>query len=504
MAVKTVTSEKEAACQELKKAIGARKVRDDEITLVTHGRINHGFDPMLPYQKPSMVVFPETREDVVETLRIANKYKISVNPVGTAQMFLPTAEGDIILDQRRRDRIIEINTDSGYAILEPGVCHDKLISALRGTGYKCEVGTMTGSATVLAGGLGRGSKSFSNRHFTSILDLEVVLPDGTIFNTGSMMYDGVGPHLRYGPHPELAGLYMMSGGMFGVITKFAVRLHPINELSRVHIAGFSNFSDAVDYVKDVVNHNIPEHCIIWNWHMYQTWPLDPEGMETVMPEILKTDIRKPPEGTPYSMVTSFLSGYEEQVEFYENMCAKIAQKYHGRAYPQEEVEKRWPQTMAGLRQQYEDYSYREGTHWSRGRWSGFVLWAEPKDIKEIEKMCVKEFAELGPRARPINNYAHPFDYGRTFLFRYAGFPETDDTEIREKIFKKSMELVDVALKKYHAVPLGGGVYTEGVKAYLGVLGRIKRALDPNDILNRAATVNTIQEGRSTFQTGPQQ
>jgi FAD/FMN-containing dehydrogenase len=493
MVIKTVSSEKEAACQDLKKAIGSEKVKDDEITLVTHGRINHGFDPSMPYQKPSMVVFPESKEDVIETLRIANKYKISVNPVGTAQMGIPTAEGDIILDQRRRDKIIEINTDSGYAILEPGVTHDQLTSTLRGTGYKCEVGTMTGSATVLAGGLGRGSKSFSNRFLSSILDLEVVLPDGTIFNTGSMMYPGVGPHLRYAGYPDLAGLYTGAAGTLGVITKLAVRLHPVNEVSKVHIAGFSNFSDAVDYVKDVVNHNIPEHCIIWNWHMYHTWPLDAEGMKTVMPEILKMDILKPPEGTPYSMVTSFLSGYEEQVEFYEKLCAKIAEKYHGRAYPQEEVEKRWPQTMAGLRQQYEEYSYREGTHWSRGRWSGFVVFAEPKDIKEVEKLCAKEFSELGPRARPINNYAHPFDYGRTFLFRYAGFPETDDAETRQKIAKKNSEICKEALKRYRAIPIAGTGEMPGEKAYLSVLSRIKKALDPNNILNRAAGTRMYKE-----------
>jgi FAD/FMN-containing dehydrogenase len=492
---KTISTEKKAACQELREAIGAEKVRDDEITLVTHGRINHGFDPSMPFQKPSMVVFPKTREDVIETLKIANKYKISVNPVGTAQMGIPTAEGDIILDQRHRDKIIEINSDSGYAVLEPGVTHDKLTSALRGTGFKCEVGTMTGSATVLAGGLTRGSKSFSNRYLSSILDLEVILPDGTIFNTGSSMFDGVGPHLRYGPYADLAGLFTGTNGTLGVITKFAVRIHPVNEVSRVNMAGFSNFSDAVDYVKDLVNHNIPEHCVIWNWHMYQTWPLDSEGMKTIMPEILKTDIRKPPEGTPYSMVTSFLSGYEEQVEFYEKICAKIAQKYHGRAYPREEVEKRWPQTMAGLKQQYEDYSYREGTHWSRGRWSGFVVFAEPKDIKEVEKLAVKEFAELGPRARPINNYSHPFDFGRTFLFRYAGFPETDDIETRMKIGRKTMEICALALKKYRAVPIRGTGESEGEKAYLDVLGRIKKALDPNNILNRAAGAGLYKEGR---------
>ena len=60
-----------AACQEFKKAIGAEKVRDDEVILLTNGGINHGFDPMMPFQKNSMVDFLKTTEDLVETLKIA-------------------------------------------------------------------------------------------------------------------------------------------------------------------------------------------------------------------------------------------------------------------------------------------------------------------------------------------------------------------------------------------------------------------------------------------------
>ena len=126
---------------------------------------------------------------------------------------------------------------------------------------------------------------------------------------------------------------------------------------------------------------------------------------------------------------------------------------------------------------------------------GFLRKVNPEDIKEVEKLSIKSFAELGPRARPINNYSHPFDFGRTFLFRFAGFPETGDTEMREKIFRKSMELCAEAMKKYRAVPLSGmGVEDmEGVKAHLNVLGRIKKALDPNNILNRAVGDRLFKE-----------
>ena len=472
-----------AVCRELKEAVGAEKVRDDEITLVTYGRIRHGFDEMWPFRKPAMVVFPESREDVVEILKIANRHKFPVTSVGTAAIFLGTTEGGIIIDQRRRDRVLEINSDSGYAVIEPGVSFDKLTAALRGTGFKCSVGTMPGPGTVLGQALSRGSQSFTTRYLNVILDLEVVLPDGTVFSTGSSHFAGVGSHLRYGPYPDLAGLYTCAYGAMGVITKAAVRIHPVNEAYRVNLAGFDNYADSIDYVKELTNHNIPEHSIIWNWHMYVTWPLETGDMKTVMPGILESNFREPPEGIPYNIVSTFFSGYPEQVELYEKICARVAKKYHGRVLSEEEVEKHFPATGAGFRQQYEDFHYRESVHWSKGRFAGWYVFAEPKDMKEIEKYAAGEFAKFGKAINPVNYYSHPFDYGRSILLRISGFPDPADIELRQKIAARFEEMYETAMKRYRAVPIRP-LGSEKAGTYMQVLASIKKALDPNNILNR--------------------
>jgi FAD/FMN-containing dehydrogenase len=485
MANEPVSTEREAACQELRKAIGAGKVRDDEITRVTYARVRQGFDQMWPFRKPCFVVFPETREDVVETLMIANRYKIPLTSVGTASIMLGTTEDGIIMDQRRRDRILEINADSGYAVIEPGVSFDKLTGALRGTGFKCSVGTMPGPGTILGQALGRGSQSFTTRYLSVILDLEVVLPNGTVFSTGSSHFDGVGSHLRYGPYPDLAGLYTCGYGAMGVITKAAIRIHPVNEASRIHFAGFDNYSDALDFVKDLVDHNIPEHTFIWNWHMYLTWPLAPSDMKTVMPQILHSDILNPPEGTPFNMVSTLLSGYKEQVAVYEKLCAKVAIKHHGRVLSDEEMEERFPATMAGFSQQYGDFQYRESVHWSKGRFVGWYVFAEPKDMKEIEKFALNEFAKFGKAINPVNYYSHPFDFGRSVLMRISGFPDPSDTELRGEIVQKFNEMYSTALKKYRAVPIRP-IGSKYAGTYMDVLRSIKKALDPNNILNRDA------------------
>jgi FAD/FMN-containing dehydrogenase len=129
------------------------------------------------------------------------------------------------------------------------------------------------------------------------------------------------------------------------------------------------------------------------------------------------------------------------------------------------------------------YSYRESVHWSHGRFAGWYVFAEPKDMKEIEKFAVNEFAKFGKEINPVNYYSHPFDYGRSFLLRIAGFTDPKDIELRKKISKKFEEMYDVALKRYRAVPIRP-IGSERAGTYMHVLASIKKALDPNNILNR--------------------
>ena len=116
-------------------------------------------------------------------------------------------------------RIVEINTDSGYAVVEAGINFDKLTTALREKGFRCSIPTAPGGSAVVGNYLSRPTGSLCNRHLDLIVDLEVVLPDGTVFNTGSSQFPHAGSHMRYGPHPDLAGLFTCAYGTMGVVTK---------------------------------------------------------------------------------------------------------------------------------------------------------------------------------------------------------------------------------------------------------------------------------------------
>ncbi|MFH1647899.1 MAG: FAD-binding oxidoreductase [Chloroflexota bacterium] len=484
ISVKKTAKEKKTFAGELREAIGADKVKTDDIVLVTYAS---DVSPV-PARKPGYVVLPENKADVVATLKLANKYDIPVTVmaggVSVAGYSIPS-EGGIVMDLHRMDKIIEINTDSGYAVVEPGVSFDKLTAALREKGFRTLIPTAPGSSSPLGNFLGRPSNSLCNRHLDAIVDLEVVLPDGTEFCTGSSHFPHAGSSLRYGPYADLAGLYTCGYGTMGIITRAAVRIYPINEANRVNVAAFDTFSDAVDFIKDIINNNIPEHCIIWNWQLFETFAVDTSRPGAVIPDMLKADPRKAPEGIPYCIVTTFLSGYEEMMVASEKVCARVAKKYHGKTLSEKEIQELIPIPMAGWHELYANYHQIEPTFFGLGKYMVWIMFAEPKDVKEMEKYAVAELAELG--VAPVCYYSQPFDFGRSIFFRIFAFPDPRDQPLIDKVGAKFNEMFEVAMERYGAIPMRHKKQFSCIDqtgGFYDVLKRIKKALDPNNILNR--------------------
>jgi len=232
-----------SVCQELRDKIGVDKVKDDEAILVTYAC---DYSPAL-FSKPGLVILPESSQDVRDVLMLANRERIPVTVmsagVNIGGLTVPS-EGGIVLDFRNMDRILEINTDANYAVIEPGVTFDRFTSALSEKEFRCHVPTAPGGATPLGNSLLNPSGSLSNRHLDSIIDLEVVIPDGTILNTGSAAFPSPAskPNRRYGPFSDVAGLFCCAYGTLGVITKASVRIYPINESTRVNLTAFDDYA----------------------------------------------------------------------------------------------------------------------------------------------------------------------------------------------------------------------------------------------------------------------
>lgn len=480
---------RDVVLDEICRKIGDKKVKNDEAVLASYG-----FDSSVtPFQKPSMVVLPENTEDVREVLMVANREKIPVTVmaggVNIGGMCVPS-EGGIVLDFRKMNRILQINTDSGYAVIEPGVIFDRFTAALKRVGFKCHVPTAPGGATPLGNYLLQPSGSLANRHLDSIIDLEVVLPDGLVFNTGSSAFPSDTPkyYRRYGPFPDVAGLLTCGFGTLGVITKASVRIYPVNESARVHLSAFDDYRSAEKFIQDIIGANIPEHCIIWNWQFYRSYDISFEDINHpyTPPELYK-DPLDAPEGLPYNIVTTLMSGYKKVMDIAEETCDEVAAKYGGRPFQWGDLEQIAPGAARSWKEFYLDHHQPRMEHnkkYGLGRYAAWIAVAEPNDIIEIEKYAVEEMRKIG--VAPVMYYSQPFDFGRCMFFRMFSFYDPKDKELLNKVKDTYTRMYQTVMKKYGASPERYRRDPSMIRQlgnYYTFLKRIKEAIDPKNILN---------------------
>lgn len=474
-------------CDQLEAVVGKGNVSQDPVVLASYA-----FDSSpVPPAFPDFVVLPHNHEQVQEIIKIANGLKIPIIPisggVNVGGVCSPT-QGGIILDLRWMDKILEINTDAGYAVIEPGVTFDQLTASLRQVGFRCHVPTAPGGATPLGNYLSKPSGSLSNRHLDSILGLEVVLPKGELVRTGSSAFPTSGWHMRYGPYPDLTGLFLCAYGTLGVITKAAINIYPLSEDQRMPLVSFKKFPSSVAFVKDIVRTGLAEHCIIWNWHFYRTYDIvyNANELPQVPPELFM-DPREAPDNLPYNIVTSNMSGYSADLDGHEKLVQEVAEKHGGETLTLEKCKESFPGISRSWSQFYLEHRQPKMEHnkkYGLGRYLPWIVQGEPEIISKLEKEALGQVAEMG--IKPICYYSQPFDYGRAFFFRMFSFVDSGDQKLIEAISTKYKSMYDWALQKYGATPFRhrrDPFVLPRLGGYYELLKALKKEIDPNNIMN---------------------
>src|SRR3954463_9032705 len=87
------------------------------------------------------IVRPGCRTEVQECMRIANRWKVPVYPISSGKNWgygsrVPAADGCVLLDLGRMNRIVDFNEDLGYVTVEPGVTQAQLYQFLQQQGSR--------------------------------------------------------------------------------------------------------------------------------------------------------------------------------------------------------------------------------------------------------------------------------------------------------------------------------------------------------------------------------
>ena len=180
------------------------------------------------------VLMPGCTEEVQAIVRLCNKYKIKFKASSTFWSSMGNISDDnaVQLDMRRMNRIIKIDKDNRYAIIEPYVIGATLQAEAMKLGLNtCIVGAGA-SCSILAGASswagGGPTGVFMGAQAESMMALEWVLPNGELYKTGALGSD-IGWFCGEGPGPSMRALFrggLGTTGTMGVCTKMAFRLSP--------------------------------------------------------------------------------------------------------------------------------------------------------------------------------------------------------------------------------------------------------------------------------------
>jgi FAD/FMN-containing dehydrogenase len=206
----------------------------------------------------SAAVAPETVEQIQQIVRIANRYSIPLYTISTGRNLAyggsaPVYSGSVVLDLKRMNRILDVDEDQAYALVEPGVSYFDLYRHIRERGMKLWIdcpdpgwGSLIGNA--LDHGAGRTPLPYRD-HFGAHCGMEVVLANGDVVRTGlgALPTAETWQHFQYGAGPWVDGLFSQSN--MGIVTKMGFWLLPEPEASMTGQIRVQRHDDLIPLVR---------------------------------------------------------------------------------------------------------------------------------------------------------------------------------------------------------------------------------------------------------------
>jgi glycolate oxidase subunit GlcD len=447
--------------EEIRHIVGDENAFSDRVECICNSR-----DMSVHVGVPDVVVYARTTEQISSIMRLANQEKVPVTIQGSGTSVTGASlpiEGGILLDVHRMNSILEINGANFYAVVEPGVICMDLNRQLAKQGLMFPPNPGSELIASIGGMMSTNSSGHRAVKYGTARDyvkaLKVVLADGTIIETGSKT-----PKSSMGY--DLNHVFASSEGTLGVITEITVKIRPLPEYTALALAIFKDLDAGGKAVSDIIASGIPlTACEI----------LDKYSLK-IVEEHIDRDV-----SNIEAMLIIELDGAKEVVARDMERIGEICKKYQVEDFT-------WSDDPAKAEEIMEARGKLVPTL-SRIR-PGYRLVAISEDLgvppSKIPETIRKAQAVADKYNLLLTTFGHIGD-GNVHTTFVTDMRSRDEWE---RLKPAADELAEIALEMggtitaEHGTGLARAPYIEKQIGHgLDVMRAIKKALDPNNILN---------------------
>ncbi|NEK24046.1 FAD-binding protein [Sulfitobacter sp. JBTF-M27] len=238
-------------------ALGVLKQQFGERFQTGHSiREQHGHTTTwIPNQMPDGVVFAKSTAEVSEIVKVCATHGVPIIAYGTGTSLeghVNAPAGGISIDVSQMDSVLEVNAGDLDCRVQPGVTREALNTYLRDQGLFFPIDP---GANASLGGMAATRASGTNavRYGTmkdNVLSVEAVMADGSIIRTASRARKSSAGY-------DLTRLMVGSEGTLGIITEITLRLQGIPEAISAARCSFPSVEAASKTVMAVIQYGLP-------------------------------------------------------------------------------------------------------------------------------------------------------------------------------------------------------------------------------------------------------